>query len=36
MNVSDDERLVDCCIQETEGNFGPSHMVWGALHASGK
>ena len=30
------ERLVDCCIQETDGNVGPSLMVWGALHASGK
>ena len=30
------ERLVDCCIQKTDGNFGPSFMVWEAFHASGK
>ena len=29
------ERLVDCCIQEKDGNVGPSLMVWGAFHASG-
>ena len=29
------ERLVDCCIQEMDGNVGPSLVVWGALHASG-
>ena len=23
-----DERLVDCCIQETDGNVGPSPMEW--------
>ena len=30
------ERLVDCCIQEMDGNIGPSLMIWGAFHASGK
>ena len=30
------ERLVDCCIQEMDGNVGPSLMVWGAFHATDK
>ena len=30
------ERLLDCCIHESDGNVGPSFMVWGAFHASGK
>ena len=30
------ERLVDCCIQEPDGNVGPSLMAWGAFHVSGK
>ena len=30
------ERLVECCIQETNWNVGPSLMVSGAFHASGK
>ena len=30
------ERLVDCCIQEMDGNVSPSLMVWGAFYASGK
>ena len=30
------ERLVDCCIQETDGNISPSIMVCGAFHAAGK
>ena len=30
------ERLVDCCIQEMDGNVSPSFMVWDAFHASDK
>ena len=30
------ELLVDCCIQEMDGNVSPSLMVWRAFHASGK
>ena len=30
------EWLVDCCIQEMDGNVGPSLMVWNAFHPSGK
>lgn len=30
------ERLIDACIQPTDGNRGPSVMVWGAIHHGGK
>ena len=30
------ERRVDCCIQQSDGNIGPSLIVMGAFHASGK
>ena len=30
------ERLVNCCIQEMDGDVGPSLMVWCAFHAPGK
>ena len=29
-------RLVDCCIQESDGDVVPSLMGWGAFNVSGK
>ena len=29
-------RLVDLCIQETDGNVGPSLVAWEACRTSGK
>ena len=30
------KRLIDACIQPTDGNLGPLAMVWGAIHHGGR